>query len=268
MQMQICVDNIYDDSCSKTIFLVRTRAKTREIEEKNKVYKPGETNKIEFHYIEEKNNFITKLDSYNHIFYGFENLNCRLHKQIQYKMKTIIEIENLDYGELYQLTENHSVIKLPININNECDEENVRISLNVIIAFCVDRHFENIALNLDVNNPNTYLKLKKSIRNMFSQTNIKITLYLNKVIELTDIDQIQQTLTEFHDTLLGGHASYERMFNNIRRFYYWPSMKKDIKNYTRTCEICQKTKIVRHNHQPIMISSTPSTVFPHYLSII
>lgn len=60
---------------------------------------------------------------------------------------------------------------------------------------------------------------------------------------------------------MGGHTSAEKMLLSIRRYYKWHNMSSDVKNYVRNCDICQKNKISRHTHQPIVISSTPLSCF-------
>jgi hypothetical protein len=51
------------------------------------------------------------------------------------------------------------------------------------------------------------------------------------------------------------------MKNNIRRFYDWPTLTKDIKEYIKNCSVCEKTKIQRHTKSPLMISSVATVPF-------
>ena len=48
-------------------------------------------------------------------------------------------------------------------------------------------------------------------------------------------------LSQTHDIL--GHYSYGRLYPMISTQYYWPQMRLTIKQYTKTCDTCQKTKI-------------------------
>lgn len=67
------------------------------------------------------------------------------------------------------------------------------------------------------------------------------------------MDEIHNTVTE------AAHAGYHRTYNRIAATYYWPKMSRDIKRYTSTCDICQKSKPRRHAPigllQPIPIPS-------------
>ena len=50
-------------------------------------------------------------------------------------------------------------------------------------------------------------------------------------------------LKSYHDCLAGGgHQGFERTYASIRNKYYWPRMYEDIRQYVRTCEICQQSK--------------------------
>ena len=35
------------------------------------------------------------------------------------------------------------------------------------------------------------------------------------------------------------------MKSSLKRFYYWPDMVKDIRNYVNACDICQRAKYER-----------------------
>lgn len=240
----------------KTIFLVQTRSKTS-----NETYEPGKKSKADFYYIEEKNNLLIESNDYDHIFYCFNKINCTMHKQLQYKLKKQIVMEELKFGELFALDEKRSIILIPDNLLTNINGENARKSIKLLTNFCNNKHLENIAVNIDIRESRSFFELKKTLREYFHVTNIKITLFLNKVIELTTIDEINKVMRNFHDTLLGGHASYERMLNSIRRYYKWHNMNQDIREYTKNCEICQKSKITRHTRQPMVISSIPLSCF-------
>ena len=45
-------------------------------------------------------------------------------------------------------------------------------------------------------------------------------------------------LKEFHDELTSGHLAFLRTYLKIKNHYYWPTMRKDIKEYCTTCPVC------------------------------
>ena len=49
-------------------------------------------------------------------------------------------------------------------------------------------------------------------------------------------------LREFHDSASGGHSGFFRTYKRIATILFWEGMKKDIQEYVRTCEVCQRNK--------------------------
>ena len=60
-----------------------------------------------------------------------------------------------------------------------------------------------------------------------------------------------------------GHAGIERTLKMIRNRYVWFSMRKDIRNWVKSCRHCQVNKIHKHNKPPIDCINVPSEKFRH-----
>jgi hypothetical protein len=43
----------------------------------------------------------------------------------------------------------------------------------------------------------------------------------------------------------GGHFGEHRTYANIARHYWWPHMRRDIQEYVKSCEVCQRMKVPR-----------------------
>jgi len=43
-----------------------------------------------------------------------------------------------------------------------------------------------------------------------------------------------------HATPLAGHLGVNKTFKRILNHFYWPGIKKDVKRFCKTCDICQK----------------------------
>lgn len=50
----------------------------------------------------------------------------------------------------------------------------------------------------------------------------------------------------FHDDPAAGHQEVTRTLKRIAKDYFWPQMLRDIKQYMRTCDSCQKSKARHH----------------------
>ena len=60
-----------------------------------------------------------------------------------------------------------------------------------------------------------------------------------------DITLLVDLLKEIHGPPASGHPEFNRMEDLLRRDYYWPSMRKAIRQYVRNCHGCQRTKAFR-----------------------
>ena len=49
-----------------------------------------------------------------------------------------------------------------------------------------------------------------------------------------------------HDDPYAGHFGATRTTVLIHRKYFWPGLNKDIREYIKNCDICQRTKVPRH----------------------
>lgn len=56
----------------------------------------------------------------------------------------------------------------------------------------------------------------------------------------------QEIMMRCHDHPLAGHYGHQRSLALLERSYYWPSAKKDMREYCSSCAICQRTKAPRH----------------------
>ena len=50
-----------------------------------------------------------------------------------------------------------------------------------------------------------------------------------------------EILSNYHDGGLGGHQGVARTFERVRTRYYWTNYHNDVKNYVKTCPVCQRS---------------------------
>ena len=48
----------------------------------------------------------------------------------------------------------------------------------------------------------------------------------------------RRVVKELHDAATAGHLTFIRTYTKVSDNYYWPDMRKDIKKYCETCEVC------------------------------
>ena len=52
----------------------------------------------------------------------------------------------------------------------------------------------------------------------------------------------RKILTELHDSQVAGHPGEMRTTKLLRRFFWWPSLDADVKQYVKGCDQCQRNK--------------------------
>ena len=55
-----------------------------------------------------------------------------------------------------------------------------------------------------------------------------------------------EVISRHHNDPLAGHFGIDKTRELVGRKYYWPSLRKDDKNYIRGCDVCLASKAVRH----------------------
>ena len=45
-----------------------------------------------------------------------------------------------------------------------------------------------------------------------------------------------------HDTPLSGHLGVNKTYQKILNYFYWPSLRKDVSNYCKSCHTCQMVR--------------------------
>jgi transposase InsO family protein len=58
-------------------------------------------------------------------------------------------------------------------------------------------------------------------------------------------------LHDFHDSPMSGHLGMSRTHNLLSAQFYWPGLSRDVKDYVRSCSVCQRNK------------TSPKTYGPH-----
>ncbi|GJS31472.1 ty3-gypsy retrotransposon protein [Tanacetum coccineum] len=62
------------------------------------------------------------------------------------------------------------------------------------------------------------------------------------VVPLENDELLKKLLVEFHSSTIGGHASFQRTYARIATYFYWPGMRRTIREFVRRCQICQRAK--------------------------
>ena len=70
----------------------------------------------------------------------------------------------------------------------------------------------------------------------------------------------RQVFQELHSL---GHAGVKATVKLVRQRYYWPDLSKQVRQWTRECVDCQRSKVVRHTIPPAQQIPMPTGRFEH-----
>uniref|UniRef100_A0AAV1UN18 Uncharacterized protein n=1 Tax=Peronospora matthiolae TaxID=2874970 RepID=A0AAV1UN18_9STRA len=72
-----------------------------------------------------------------------------------------------------------------------------------------------------------------------------------RTVIANDLDLRARIIHEYHDAPIGGHLGREKTFAAVSRDLFWPHMYKWVRNWVRTCEICQRVKPSPSSQAPL-----------------
>ncbi|VFR00833.1 unnamed protein product [Cuscuta campestris] len=68
-------------------------------------------------------------------------------------------------------------------------------------------------------------------------------LYYHHRLVLSSVSPLRhQLLAEYHSSPMAGHQGVERTFHRLATTFYWPGMRKDVRQFVAACLDCQTTK--------------------------
>jgi hypothetical protein len=68
----------------------------------------------------------------------------------------------------------------------------------------------------------------------------------------------REVLQKAHESRLATHPGCTKMYQDLKDFYWWPNMKKEVAEYVAKCGICQQVKVEHQKPagllQPLLIT--------------
>jgi RNase H-like domain found in reverse transcriptase/Reverse transcriptase (RNA-dependent DNA polymerase)/Integrase zinc binding domain/Integrase core domain len=101
------------------------------------------------------------------------------------------------------------------------------------------------------------------------EVNLKIYWVNNSVKVISEKEQKEQLLKEFHDWPTAGHPGEKKMYTRIKKYYFWPNLGKDVEMKVKTCKKCQINKHSKLGRVEMSITDTAQTSFDKiYLDLV
>ena len=70
-----------------------------------------------------------------------------------------------------------------------------------------------------------------------------------------------------HETPMAGNLGVNKTYRKILNRFYWPGLRKDVKNYCRTCHTCQLVGKPNQKPPPAPLKPIPVTNEPFSLML-
>lgn len=183
-------------------------------------------------------------------------------------------LRNTNYKKIFSKSRN--VMYVPENssiyVNYESLSASSRDELSKdVVTFCIEKGIKEVIILKNRYNVNFITRmaqyLKENSRSLHRE-DFKMCV-VKDVQRIEDRDEKRIILNDFHILPTSGHAGIRRMANNIKKYYYWPSIEKDVIEYVGKCGKCKKQKFSRNIKEPMTITTTASTSFEKiYLDIV
>lgn len=126
--------------------------------------------------------------------------------------------------------------------------------------FCNMINVDVIYILKNKNNNKFIEKLLKVIKDPKCTSKVSFCI-LKDIIRVDNNDKKKVILNDFHLLPSSGHAGMRRMYNNVKKYYFWPGMENDIRQFVRKCEKCQKCKYSIPVKEPMVITTTANYAF-------
>ena len=68
-------------------------------------------------------------------------------------------------------------------------------------------------------------------------------MFRNQICVPKNDEVIQKILQEEHNNSLSIHPGSTKMYNDLKKMYWWVGMKRDISEFVSKCLICQQVKV-------------------------
>lgn len=135
----------------------------------------------------------------------------------------------------------------------------LRASLRALKSICVKYNIPELFIIKNDECAQFINNLLKS-RDLIKNAELKISIIKN-VKNITDVETRQIILNDFHMLPTGGHAGMNRMFNNIKKYFTWAGLKKDVETFVKKCDDCQRYKYSTNKKMPMSVTTTASGAF-------
>ena len=119
-------------------------------------------------------------------------------------------------------------------------------------------------------------KLKMDNQSSYGNTGLNIQIFVSKGFCIVNTNQIPtlkiftkgfyggrvpHVLELLHDSPSVGHFGIEKKYQRAYEKFYWPCMRKDVRNWIQNCDVCLKRKRTKQKHWNLIKKGKSSHLF-------
>lgn len=142
--------------------------------------------------------------------------------------------------------------------------------LHVVRDMCIDEKLVKIALIVPSLIQIPFFIFREMTKFIFKDCLSKVTLFKQKVVEITDVGLRKEILDSTHNSLIAGHPGVKRTLNRIADCnFHWVNIRKDVDEFINNCIVCNTSKINKHTKVPLCLTSSSDKCFSKlYIDIV
>ncbi|GFV87636.1 pro-Pol polyprotein [Trichonephila clavipes] len=170
------------------------------------------------------------------------------------------QLRHLDY--ISQFSTN---IRYVVGTENKVADALSRVEIDAIIKPPILNYKKFAQAQLQDSEILSFLKADSSIKLEKQYFPLEdVSLYCDKSLE-TPRPFVPKNLRQvvFQNLHFLSHPGISATTNLISKRFFWPGMRKDIKNRVRACEKCQRAKVFKHTKVPLSTFALPDARFAH-----
>ncbi|GFX31053.1 hypothetical protein TNCV_2025561 [Trichonephila clavipes] len=150
-------------------------------------------------------------------------------------------------------------IRYVVGTENKVADALSRVEINAIIKPHILDYKTFAQAQLQDSKIQSFLKADSSIKLEKQYFPLEdVSLYCDKSLE-TPRPFVPKNLRQvvFQNLQFLSHPGISATSNLISKRFFWPGMRKDIKNRVQACEKCQRAKVFKHTKAPLSIFALP-----------
>ncbi|GFW66591.1 transposon Tf2-9 polyprotein [Trichonephila clavipes] len=208
----------------------------------------------------------TSIKKFRHMLEGREFIIYTDQKPLTYAFKqksdkcTPRQLRHLDY-----ISQFSTDIRYVVGTENKVADALSRVEIDAIIKPPILDYKNFAQTQLHDYEIQSFLKADSSIKLEKQYFPLEdVSLYCDKSLE-TPRPFVPKILRQvvFQNLHFLSHPGISATTNLISKRFFWPGMRKDIKNRVRACEKCQRAKVFKHTKAPLSTFALPDARFAH-----